>query len=139
MRLDHLLSKEHLKLLCSSTVLDARFPGVKPAAKAYVLRRVLMGGISMNRFFRVSSGSVSTPPWGLESGFGVMVRGLSFGTLLGPEATGSVVSGFPAHAGDRVWFPLWGVPAWWMGVTGLLFENYIVDASILKIIKCNFR
>ena len=32
---------------------------------------------------------------------------------------------------------------WWvrvrMGVTGLLFENYIVDASILKIIKCNFR
>ena len=27
----------------------------------------------------------------------------------------------------------------WMGVTGLLFENYIVDASILKIIKCNFR
>lgn len=28
---------------------------------------------------------------------------------------------------------------WWRGVTGLLFENYIVDASILKIIKCNFR
>lgn len=34
--------------------------------------------------------------------------------------------------------PLGGA-GWWMGVTGLLFENYIVDASILKIIKCNFR
>jgi hypothetical protein len=32
-----------------------------------------------------------------------------------------------------------GGGGWWMGVTGLLFENYIVDASILKIIKCNFR
>ncbi|MDK1361996.1 hypothetical protein QNO00_17230, partial [Arthrobacter sp. zg-Y1219] len=24
---------------------------------------------------------------------------------------------------------------WWRGVTGLLFENYIVDASILKLLS----
>lgn len=46
---------------------------------------------------------------------------------------------FPAHAGGRLVVPLAGCLVWWMGVTGLLFENYIVDASILKIIKCNFR
>ncbi len=46
----------------------------------------------------------------------------------------------PAQAGSITEFiPLTGVVRVWMGVTGLLFENYIVDASILKIIKCNFR
>ncbi len=52
----------------------------------------------------------------------------------------------PAHAGSIDGFfhlvPFCGVGREvrvWMGVTGLLFENYIVDASILKIIKCNFR
>ena len=37
--------------------------------------------------------------------------GRAFGTLLGPEATGSVVSGFPAHAGDRPGFPFGGLVA----------------------------
>lgn len=46
---------------------------------------------------------------------------------------------FPAHAKKPAGHSLCGVFWWWMGVTGLLFENYIVDASILKIIKCNFR
>ena len=64
--------------------------------------------------------------------------GLVFGTLLGPEATGpggfflsgTCVSGFLAassmHGG-------WFLRGWLVcGVcgTGLLFENYIVDASI---------
>ncbi|GAA1280582.1 hypothetical protein GCM10009589_40470 [Arthrobacter pascens] len=62
-----------------------------------------------------------------------------FGTLLGPEATGpgvrgfwlwvsgTFVSGFLAAPITRL-FPFGGV----CGVcgTGLLFENYIVDASI---------
>ena len=55
-----------------------------------------------------------------------------FGTLLGPEATGPggfplglFVSGFPAVT--------FRAPVWVCGVcgVGLLFENYIVDASIL--------
>lgn len=66
------------------------------------------------------------------------MRGLVFGTLLGPEATGPggvtfpglFVSGFPAmafHARVPVFV---GVVCGVCGV-GLLFENYIVDASIL--------
>jgi polyferredoxin len=60
------------------------------------------------------------------------MRGLVFGTLLGPEATGPgvfplglFVSGFPAVT--------FRAPVWVCGVcgVGLLFENYIVDASIL--------
>src|SRR6185312_14000727 len=63
--------------------------------------------------------------------------GASFGTLLGPEATGPYLAAM--REGDLVGFLLFphpseaahvcAVPA---GVTGLLFENYIVDASILK-------
>ena len=68
-------------------------------------------------------------------------RGVVFGTLLGPEATGPgmlrflaavfsglFVSGFLAAPIARFVSPLWGV----CGVCGLglLFENYIVDASI---------
>ena len=62
-----------------------------------------------------------------------------FGTLLGPEATGpgvtafavgsgTCVSGFLAAPSARLWLPLGGS----CGVCGmgLLFENYIVDASI---------
>ena len=46
----------------------------------------------------------------------------------------------PAHAGYITGAgPFGGWRVVGMGVTGLLFENYIVDASILKIIKCNFR
>ena len=74
--------------------------------------------------------------------------GLVFGTLLGPEATGPgvlrrcflwgavvvVVPGlvcfwFPGCT-DHAWlFSLWGSVCGVCG-TGLLFENYIVDASI---------
>ena len=53
-----------------------------------------MGGISLNRFVRVSSGSGEYASFGvgkLAWGYG---PGGAFGTLLGPEATGSVVSGF---------------------------------------------
>jgi hypothetical protein len=70
-----------------------------------------------------------------------------FGTLLGPEATGPgwacrgpfgfvvvsgsglFVSGFLAASIMRVWFPFWGLVCGVCGL-GLLFENYIVDASI---------
>lgn len=65
---------------------------------------------------------------------GVLGSGVVFGALLGPEATGpfcsdagflgvsccslQLVPGFCVCARGRVW------------LTGLLFENYIVDASI---------
>ena len=64
-----------------------------------------------------------------------------FGTLLGPEATGPRVRSFlwgvsrdvcfwfPGCTDYTVWFPLWGLVCGVCG-TGLLFENYIVDASI---------
>ena len=74
--------------------------------------------------------------------------GWSFGTLLGPEITGPVVSG--SFCGGLVWLVLlflvsraWpklrtgssillGVGVVWVvGVMGLLFGNCIVDASIL--------
>ena len=59
-----------------------------------------------------------------------------FGTLLGPEATGPGRVTFPG----RLFLVSWlhrshALPCFWRGVcgvcgTGLLFENYIVDASI---------
>jgi hypothetical protein len=61
--------------------------------------------------------------------------GLVFGTLLGPETTGPGGFSFPGLVFLVSWLHrshgcslLWGV----CGVcgTGLLFENYIVDASI---------
>jgi hypothetical protein len=73
------------------------------------------------------------------NGAGGVISGLVFGTLLGPETTGPVsmavgcgsgtcVSGFLAasimHVSARV-----GCVCGVCG-TGLLFENYIVDASI---------
>jgi len=68
-----------------------------------------------------------------------MNRWVVFGTLLGPEATGPVVAAlavavrdlcfwFPGCT-DRMRLPLVGVVCGVCG-TGLLFENYIVDASI---------
>jgi hypothetical protein len=72
---------------------------------------------------------------------GGLMGGLVFGTLLGPEATGPWFMAVPCLFG--VW--LWGVVFvcfWFPGCTGharcvcgvcglgLLFENYIVDASI---------
>ena len=41
-----------------------------------------------------------------------------------------VVSGFPAATLSRMFDPFWGFVCGVCGV-GLLFENYIVDASIL--------
>jgi hypothetical protein len=70
-----------------------------------------------------------------------------FGTLLGPEITGPhfcvvfcvVVSGplccfWFSRAGRAPWFSFGGVGC--AGVMGLLVENCIVDASILK--RSNF-
>ena len=58
-----------------------------------------------------------------------------FGTLLGPEATGPGFPGFvcfwfPGHADHTVGFPS-GKRVCGVCGLGLLFENYIVDASIL--------
>jgi hypothetical protein len=67
---------------------------------------------------------------------GKAVRGVGcrvvFGALLGPEATGP----FCSNAGNPWCFLLFLRPApprvcvGWVWLTGLLFENYIVDASI---------
>jgi len=68
--------------------------------------------------------------------------GVVFGALLGPEATGPFCSNAGGHLLVFLLFLLpvppvtvnrpllWGL--WWLVVwlTGLLFENYIVDASI---------
>ena len=72
-------------------------------------------------------------------------RVLPFGTLLGPEITGpyelTIVMVGSGTGSCCFWLFLrrpkaftvntWGV----RGVTGLLFENYIVDASILKLLS----
>ena len=101
-----------------------------PVAQTFVLRRVLMGGISTNsgclvvRLCPVRTGCLRMPVWERCGGG---LGGLVFGTLLGPEATG------PGGAGAAVvvlvvpgfvcfWFPgctdhaclcVWGV---WFGV-----------------------
>ena len=78
---------------------------------------------------------------GVLEGFGGRGVGLVFGTLLGPETTGpgvggfaslsgTCVSGFPAAAFRASFGVLSGVPVCGVCGTGLLFENYIVDASI---------
>jgi hypothetical protein len=78
---------------------------------------------------------------------GTYVRWVVFGTLLGPEATGPLMRVVVPFGGWCLcgrdlcfWFPGCTDHAWWLflrrklvcGVcgTGLLFENYIVDASI---------
>ena len=78
---------------------------------------------------------------------GCGLGGLVFGTLLGPEATGPgwgswlegcgslfpglFVSGFLAASIMHGFAcPLWGGRVCGVCGTGLLFENYIVDASI---------
>ena len=152
MRLDHLLSKEHLQRSvprvcgCSGVVRST------PVAQTIVLRRVLTGGISANRCLaaqagsKYGSGSLRGPGPGTLAG---MIRRVVFGTLLGPETTGPWPAGRVVVPSGRVrglggvglvcfWFPgctdhtvgpfcggLCGVCG-----TGLLFENYIVDASI---------
>jgi hypothetical protein len=69
-----------------------------------------------------------------------MVAGLVFGTLLGPEATGPGEGVFLFSGFVCFWFPgrtdhTCYCPSFFVGVCGvcgmgLLFENYIVDASI---------
>ena len=105
-----------------------------PVAQTLVLRRVLTGGISTNSGRRFSR--ADRRPFGVVvlERCGEGTGGLVFGTLLGPEATGpwrGVPWGVPVVAVGLVFLVSWlhrGV----CGVcgTGLLFENYIVDASI---------
>lgn len=101
-----------------------------PVAQTIVLRRVLTGGISTNSgrvFFPVPSTDPLLRVVLERCGQGL--RGLVVGTLLGPEATGPGVS--PGLVFLVSWlhrartFCVCGVCG-----TGLLFENYIVDASI---------
>ena len=96
MRLDHLLSKEHLKEACPSTVWDACFAG--DAHIEDICSSVGAQGWNINRQVPgVEPGSTSTPRTSstcggwlrLERVAGVFkYRVLPFGTLLGPETTG---------------------------------------------------
>ena len=86
------------------------------------------------------STAIPCPFWGCgvvwnASGRGVC--GVVFGALLGPEATGPFCSNAWGHLLVFLLFllpvlpivsPFCGVVVVWL--TGLLFENYIVDASI---------
>jgi hypothetical protein len=105
--------------------------------------------IAAGLFFPVFSTDALWVFWNGAGGDGLV---FVFGTLLGPEATGPVVGGaWPVRV---AWFPCAGFVCFWfpgcmscacpvvlrllwrgvVGVrgcgTGLLFENYIVDASI---------
>lgn len=81
----------------------------------------------------VPAASTDRPSGGSWNAAG-MFRWVVFGTLLGPEATGPGGTAFGCGVRDLCfWFPgcidraccVCGVCG-----TGLLFENYIVDASI---------
>ena len=116
---------------------------VLPIAQASVLRWVLMGGISANQVFGMACwwwcpGVSTAAPfrtfvWG---GVGKAVRGVRcrvvFGALLGPEATGPFCSnaGNPGVSCCSCGRHPPRVCVGWVWLTGLLFENYIVDASI---------
>jgi hypothetical protein len=167
-RLDHLLSKERLQLFMFRVVWGVGVVRSRPIAQAFVLRWVLMGGISMN-WCRVDAGWFEYGPHSfLLSGFvpgggGVWFRERAgrgwFGyrlahcwvlrqqglDLLGGSAR--FVWGLPGGFGFwGFWFSWAWLPASWScllglwgvgGVLlGLLFENCIVDASILK--RSNF-
>ncbi len=146
MRLDHLLSKEHLQIpwpVYAGCVVCQEY---MPVAQTIVLRRVLMGGISTDRCL------VARTVWLVR--LGVSFRGSAwfwnagglwcwvvFGTLLGPEATGPVwraLLGVCRAGFVGFWFPgctdrtVGSLCGGLCGVCGLglLFENYIVDASI---------
>jgi hypothetical protein len=97
-RLDHLLSKEHLQPVAGTHVPDGWLSGVQPVAQTQVLRRVLMGGISTNRCLAALAGYKYGPcgfsserAWWSWNGTG-LDRRVVFGTLLGPEATGPGLS-----------------------------------------------
>ena len=90
MRLDHLLSKEHLKVPCPSTVLDVCFAGdahigdiCSPVgAQGWNINKQVPGATPGSPVRPVPSGT------GLETAAGLWDRVFPFGTLLGPEATG---------------------------------------------------
>ena len=94
MRLDHLLSKEHLQPPCRALCPCGGVVRSTPVAQTLVLRRVLTGGISTNSGRRFFAGTQYGPlcflwksGWSWN-GAGEVMGGLVFGTLLGPEATG---------------------------------------------------
>ena len=107
MRLDHLLSKEHLQTDPPVYAGGKVCQEYMPVAQTQVLRRVLKGGISTNSGCLVLASSSTDVCFffGKSScpgtvGFGL--GGLVFGTLLGPEATGPGL--FAAYGLRRVWY-----------------------------------
>ena len=138
--------------------LAGRVPGSKPVAQADVLRRVLMGGISTNHFLvalpcGLCPGASTTPfsfcPFvmvgggvGNVSGVWVVWWCLVHCWVLRQQAllvSVSVLRALCVWGGCGGWWVLFLV-SWscacpacvgWVWGTGLLFENYIVDASIL--------
>ena len=95
MRLDHLLSKEHLRA-CVLPKCWMRVVQEMPISETFVLRWVLKGGISIGRCPALSLAAQYAPGsslcgWplaGWKGCRGFKYRVLPFGTLLGPEATG---------------------------------------------------
>jgi hypothetical protein len=127
-RLDHLLSKEHHYRPGSVCMDGSGVCGSKPIAQAFVLRWVLMGGISTNQFFGMAFRScpgASTAPVPLWCGCweraGVWWRGVVFGALLGPEATG------PG-------FVVFGCGFWYLGVSGFLSVPVMCWLSLLGVV-----
>ena len=112
MRLDHLLSKEH-----------ADRPGGwwphRPRDRGAPLSRwwVFCSWVEYQQADTDTTHTGTLPAWMVGGG----VCGVRGGTLLGCRST-SYVGWFPG----TLTHPLW----WVCGVGGLLFVNYIVDASI---------
>ena len=154
MRLDHLLSKELL-----TAVLPARYGLVMGCQCCPLRRRLFCGGCSWVEYQRIklvwhglyrlcpgASTAACAPFWGcgvVWKAAGAWWCGVVFGALLGPEATGPFCSNAEGHfwcffcSCSRHFRSLLAVPFLCVGVvvvgvwlTGLLFENYIVDASI---------
>jgi hypothetical protein len=133
-RLDHLLSKEHLHIVHSRVCGVGVCQEYMPVAQTQVLRRVLMGGISTDRCLVARTGLLVRTLLSVQESMPDRFCRVVFGTLLGPEATGP---GFVSLWG---WFRVCLFLVSWLhrsrmfvcGVCGLglLFENYIVDASI---------
>ena len=109
MRLDHLLSKEHLQTDPPVYAGGKVCQEYMPVAQTHVLRRVLKGGISTNSGCLVSSLPSTDALLRVFWNGGVRgLGGLVFGTLLGPEATGPGLSWLLAAAGLVLvcfWFP----------------------------------
>ena len=154
MRLDHLLSKELLTTgyrACMGAVVVvsvAHCAGVCSAvgAHGWNINESNLFWHGLHRLCPGASTAASCPFGGVVLSGKLPGRGLCgvvFGALLGPEATGP----FCSNAEGIVWCffcscfrfprspcqpPSFGWGLWWVVVwlMGLLFENYIVDASI---------